>query len=130
MKVLQTVVVKQVLTEASKERLLNKYSTKKLQLQKESEQLKFEWKKQEKLKKLPPEILKRQFENEIRLRGEKIKLLEFHIEQLHILPLGSELKESELQALVEINEGDSWDGFLAEKTVVVKDGVVVEIRER
>ncbi|WP_053362135.1 YlqD family protein [Bacillus sp. FJAT-27251] len=130
MKVLQTVVVKQVLTETSKERLLNKYGTKKQQLQKESEQLKFEWKKQEKSKKHPPEILKRQFENEIRLRGEKIKLLEFHIEQLHILPLGSELKESELQALVEIQEGDLWDDFLAEKTVVVKDGVVVEIRER
>ena len=130
MKVLQTVVVKQVLTETSKERLLNKYGTKKQQLQKESEQLKFEWKKQEKLKKHPPEVLKRQFENEIRLRGEKIKLLEFHIEQLHILPLGSELKESELQALVEIQEGDLWDDFLAEKTVVVKDGVVVEIRER
>jgi hypothetical protein len=129
-KVLQTVVVKQVLTETSKERLLNKYGTKKHQLQKESEQLKFEWKKQEKAKKLPPEILKKQFEKEIRVRGEKIKLLEFHIEQLHILPLGSELKESELQALVEINEGDLWDDFLAEKTVVVKDGVVVEIRER
>ena len=130
MKVLQTVVVKQVLTETSKERLLHNYQTKKLQLEKESEQLKFEWKKQERSKKFPPEILKRQFENEIRIRGEKIKLLEFHVEQLHILPLGSELKESELKALVEIKEGDSWEGFLAEKTVVVKDGIVVEIRER
>ena len=35
------------------------------------------------------------------MRKEKIKLLEFQIEQLHILPLGSEIKEKEVQALVE-----------------------------
>ena len=130
MKVLQTVVVKQVLTETSKDKLLKNYQSKILQLQKESEQLKFELKKQERSKKLPPEMLKRQYEKEIQNRTEKVKLMDFHIEQLHILPLGSELKESELQALVEINEGDHWNDFSSEKTVVVKDGVVVEIRER
>jgi hypothetical protein len=129
-KIIQTVVLKQILTETSKDKLLNKYEGKKFQLQKESDQLKFELKKQEKLKKFPPEILKKQFENEIRNREDKKKQLDFHIEQLHILPLGSELKESELQALVEINEGDSWYDFLAEKAIIVKDGVVVEIRER
>jgi len=129
-KVLQTVVVKQVLTETSKDKLLKNYQSKILQLQKESEQLKFELKKQERSKKLPPEMLKRQYEKEIQNRTEKVKLMDFHIEQLHILPLGSELKESELQALVEINEGDHWNDFSSEKTVVVKDGVVVEIRER
>ncbi|MBM4763955.1 YlqD family protein [Bacillus sp. B15-48] len=130
MKVIQTVIVKQVLTEASKDRLLQKYEGKKLQLQKETEQLKFELKKQEKLKKFSSELLQKQFDQEIRTRYEKIKQWDFYMEQLHILPLGSELKESELQALVEINEGDLWDDFLNEKTIVVKDGVVVEIRER
>jgi hypothetical protein len=129
-KLIQTVVVKQVLTETGKDKLLTNYETKKFQLQKESDQLKFEMKKQEKMKKFPPEMLKKQFEKEIMVRNEKIKLLDFHIEQLHILPIGSELKESEHEALVEVNEGDNWDDFIAEKTIVVKDGIVVEIRER
>lgn len=129
-KLIQTVVVKQVLTKASKSKLLADYETKKFQLQKESDQLKFEMRKQEKMKKFPLEMLKKQFEKEIAIRQEKIKLLDFHMEQLHILPIGSELKESDHQALVEVNEGDKWDDFLFEKTIVVKDGIVVEIRER
>lgn len=129
-KLIQTVVVKQVLTETSKGKLLADYETKKFQLQKESDQLKFEMRKQEKIKKFPPEMLKKQLEKEIAIRHEKIKLLDFHMEQLHILPIGSELKESDHQALVEVNEGDMWEDFLFEKTIVVKDGIVVEIRER
>jgi len=123
-------VVKQVLTEKSKERILQKYHSRKLQLQKECDQLRFELRKLEKTKKFPPETLKRHFEQEIKVHKEKIKLMDFQIEQLHILPLGSEIKETELQGLVEINEGDEWDGFLTGKTIIVKDGIVAEIRER
>lgn len=130
MKVLQTIIVKQVLTETSKDKILQKYHLRKMQLQKESDQLRFELKKMEKAKKLPPETLKRHFEQEINVHKEKIKLLDFQIEQLHILPLGSELKETELQGIIEIQEGDPWDQFLSGKTIVVKDGIVAEIRER
>lgn len=130
MKLLQTIVVKQVLTEASKERIHQKYHSRKLQLQKECDQLRFELKKLEKAKKFPPDTLKRHFEQEIKVHKEKIKLLDFQIEQLHILPLGSEIKETELQGIVEINEGDHWDEFLSGKTIIVKDGIVTEIRER
>ena len=45
MKILQNVIVNQVLTESSKNQLLEKYKSKRLQLQKESEQLRFELKK-------------------------------------------------------------------------------------
>ncbi|WP_328286277.1 YlqD family protein, partial [Peribacillus psychrosaccharolyticus] len=41
-KILQNVIVNQVLTESSKNKLLETYKTKRLQLQKESEQLRFE----------------------------------------------------------------------------------------
>lgn len=44
MKILQNVIVNQVLTESSKNQLLEKYKSKRLQLQKESEQLRFELK--------------------------------------------------------------------------------------
>lgn len=130
MKVLQTIIVKQVLTETSKDEIFQKYHLRKIQLQKECDQLRFELKKLEKAKKLPPETLKRHFDQEINVHKEKIKLLDFQIEQLHILPLGSELKETELQGIIEIKEGDPWDQFLSGKTIVVKDGIVAEIRER
>jgi hypothetical protein len=130
MKLLQNVVVKQLLTENSKSMLFDKYHSKKLQLQKECDQLRFELKKLEKNKKYQPLNLLKHFEKEIQNRQEKMKLADFQIEQLHILPVGSEIKEREVQALIDVNEGDNWEEFLTNKTIIIKDGVVAEIRER
>lgn len=126
--ILQTIVVKQVLTETSKQVLLSKFELEKSQLQKESEQLRFEMRKLEKAKKMTVNSFKNRFENEIHTRLEKIKLLDFKIEQLHMLPLGSELKEKECQAIVEVNVGDAWEDIQAEKTIIIRDGIVDEIR--
>lgn len=128
MHIIQNVVVKQVLTEKSKNDLLRKYHNNRNQLQKESEQLRFEAKKLERTKKIQPSSLKKHFEREIHTRKEKIKLLDFQIEQLHILPLGSELKEKEVQTLVEVEVGDHWEDIMKNKTIVIKDGIVAEIR--
>ena len=59
---------------------------------KNSEQLQFELKKLEKTRKFQQEELKCHFEKEIQSRLEKVKQIEFQIEQLHMLPLGSEIK--------------------------------------
>lgn len=128
MHVLQNIVVKQILTKKSKEELLRNYEETKRQLQKECEQLRFELKKLERTKKFQPSVLKKQFDKEIQIRQEKIKLIEFQIEQLHILPLGSELKEKEIQGIVEVNVGDRWEEVVENKTIVIKDGIVTEIR--
>ncbi|MFJ7729002.1 YlqD family protein [Neobacillus sp. NPDC097160] len=128
MQIIQTVVVKQILTENSKQQLFNTYQSKRLQLQKECDQLQFELKRLEKTKSFSPGALKKHFEKEIQMRKEKIKLVEFQSEQLHILPLGSELNEKEVQALVEVKVGDSWDERLGQLTIIIKDGIVEEIR--
>lgn len=130
MKLLQTVVIKQIMTEKSKDELFNKYQTRKMQLQKECGQLRFEQKKLEKSKKYQDANLLNHFEKEIDSRIEKIKVIDFQIEQLHILPIGSELMEREVQAIVDVNVGDSWNDFLTGQTIVVKDGYIEEIRER
>ena len=127
-KILQTVVIKQVLTEDSKERLFEKYKLRKQQLEKECDQLRFEMKKLEKVRKFQPASLKNHFEKEMNIRKEKTKLLDFQIEQLHILPLGSELLEKEVQAIIEIEEGDCWEDIQNGKTIIIKDGIVEEIR--
>lgn len=130
MKILQTVVVKQVLTEVSKQKLLEKYMAQKLQLQKECDQLHFELKRLEKTKKFPNHSLKSHFDKEIQLRREKAKLLEFQIEQLHMLPLGSELKEKEVQSIVDLQVGDTWDEQSEQPVIIIKDGIITEIRSR
>ncbi|PLT34234.1 YlqD family protein [Bacillus sp. V5-8f] len=128
MKILQNVIVNQVLTDSSKNRLLEKYKTDKSRLQKEGDQLRFELKKLEKTKKFQPASLRGHFEKEINIRQEKIKLLDFQIEQLDILPIGSELKEREVQSIVDVEIGANWDELIQTKTIVIKDGIVSEIR--
>ncbi|MBT2654341.1 YlqD family protein [Bacillus sp. ISL-18] len=128
MQLIQTVVVKQVLTEKSKEDLYEKFHGKMLQLKKECDQLLFELKRLEKTKSFSPEALKKKFETEIQTRKEKIKLLEFQIEQLHNLPLGSEIQEREVQALVEVNVGDRWNESIEQSTIIIEDGIIKEIK--
>jgi len=125
---IQTVVVKQVLTEKSKVDLYEKFHGRMLQLKKECDQLLFELKRLEKTKSFSPEALRKKFETEIQTRKEKIKLLEFQIEQLHNLPLGSEIQEREVQALVEVNVGDRWNERTEQSTIIIEDGIIKEIK--
>lgn len=128
MKIIQTVEVKQILTEKSRAELHEKFSARKRKLQQECDQLRFEQKRLEKSAKYSPTILKQYFAKEIDDRLEKIKLLDFQLEQLHILPLGSELKEREVQALVDVQIGDRWDDIINTRAIIIEDGVVKEIR--
>ena len=68
------------------------------------------------------------FDKEIQHRLDKVKQIEFQLEQLHMLPLGSEIKEKEIQALIDVQEGDRWSEITQERTIVIKDDVIIEIR--
>lgn len=127
-KIIQNVEVKQILTENSKTKLIDSLQTNKNQLLKECGQLTFELKKMEKLNKFEPSKINLYFTNEIETRQEKIKQLDFQIEQIHMLPLGSEIKEKEVQALLDINVGDNWNEVTTARTIVIKEGRVEEIR--
>lgn len=129
MKIIRNINVKQILTEKSKQELYERFNKKIEQLNKEIGQLLFEKKKFEKTKMTQtPSVPLSQFEKEISSRTEKCKLLQFQLEQLEILPLGTELKETEVQGIVEINEGDNWDELTEGRTIVIKDGIIDEIR--
>ncbi|GLY10511.1 YlqD family protein [Pseudobacillus badius] len=126
MQVLRTTVVKQVLTETLKQSLLSSYQDKKSQLEKEYEQLRFELKKTERQQKGSRQQKAGFFQKEMEQRRQKIENIDFQQSQLEMLPLGSELKEKEVQALIDVQVGDRWEE--TEKTIVIKDGIVVEIR--
>ncbi|MBC1522113.1 YlqD family protein [Listeria aquatica] len=128
MQIVQKITVKQVLTEKSRAELLTYYSEQRKLLEKEREQLLFEQKKVEHKNRYQKEQVSDYFEQEMQVRKEKIKLVDFQMEQLEILPLGSEIREREMEAILEISVGDRWDESFFDKTIVVTDGIVTEIR--
>lgn len=128
MQLITTITVNQILTESSKKQLFISFQERRQQLLKEIDQLKFEMKRMEKMKKYPVSSINTYFEKEIEKRKEKVKLLEFQIEQLDLLPLGSELKEREIQGLIDVNIGDNWNESLLNRKITVKDGIVVDIK--
>lgn len=128
MEIIQKVVVKQVLTETSKQELIEYYNEQKRQIEQECDQLHFEQKKMERKSKFQPERVADYFTHELELRLEKKKLIQFQIEQLEVLKLGSEIRERELETIIDVQVGDKWDSSIFEKTIVVKNGNIVEIR--
>lgn len=129
MKIIQKVVVKQILTESSKQELLHYYQNQRADLENEMEQLRFEQKKAEhKSSGYNQNQITIYFSREINFRQEKIKLADFQINQLDILPLGSEIRERELDTIQEIGVGDDWKTALLNREIIVKDGIVIEIR--
>ncbi|GAA0331643.1 YlqD family protein [Bacillus carboniphilus] len=127
MRIIRKITVKQVLTEESKSSIQKKLHNEKDMLKKECEQLLFEQKKMEHSKKGRNSSLQTSFLQEIERREDQIESIRFQLEQLEILPLGTELRESEIEALIEVNEGDSWDRLV--KEIVIENGIVKEIRK-
>lgn len=129
MKVLRRAIVKQVLTEKSKTMLYDSFSQEKKRYETECEHLDFEKRKTLKhsQKNDHPYVTSR-FQEEIERRQEKIRTLNFKIEQLESLPLGAEIVEREIQFIDEIKVGDRMDNLLAPAEIIVKDGIITEIR--
>ncbi|KOO46631.1 YlqD family protein [Priestia koreensis] len=128
MEIIQKVTVKQILTDTSRQKLLDRFNERKSFLQQELQQLSFQLKRLEKNQKSHSVLLEQQFEKERAARIEKMKILDFQIEQLHTLPIGSELMEKEIEGLVPVHVGDVWESVQQEKSIIVKDGIIVEIR--
>lgn len=128
MKIIQTVHVYQILTSDNKRSLLHKFEAEKAKLLKEVDQLSFQLKRLDKMNKRQHSSvetnnhLKKGLEN----RREKISMLDFKMDQVQLLPLGSEIKETEVQAIVDVNIGDEWEKLMNKK-IVIKDGVVDQI---
>lgn len=129
MKVIKRAIVKQVLTETSKAEFLKVFTEEKNRYVTECEQLDFERRKALKNqdKKNHSSIAAR-FNEEIGRRKEKIRSIDFQIEQLKILPLGTEVVEKEIETISELKVGDNWKQSSQPAEIVVKDGVILEIR--
>lgn len=127
MKIIRKIPVKQVLTENSKKKLETEFQTSKKQLEQECQQLQFEQRKLQNKKGVSKEEVQKRFQQEITKRKDKIKWIEFKVEQLEVLSFGSEIIDGEVESLVEVEEGSDWEYLMGERVIIVKDGVVIQI---
>ncbi|TDQ42401.1 YlqD family protein [Aureibacillus halotolerans] len=123
MRIIQTAVVKKVLTKSEKQSLAQSFKKKYDQALSELEQLKFLLKRAEHQKKAE-KILR--IRKEIEAKEEQLQQLRFQEEQLTLLPEGTELKVSEVQYEEDLHVGMEWNEKSRE--IIVENGVVKEIR--
>ncbi|WP_139492891.1 YlqD family protein [Brevibacillus dissolubilis] len=125
--------VKIILTETSRRILIAEYERQIRQLEQEQEQWQFQGKKLlvEAQKKSPEiaRIASERIAKEERNRAEKLELLHFQLRQAESLPEGSEIHHSTVQSPVQIKTGDAWDEIMSGTEILLKDGVVFEIRQ-
>ncbi|KGP73968.1 YlqD family protein [Pontibacillus yanchengensis] len=129
MRIMKKVPVKQILTEKSKQKLAHDFEKQKNQLDQECQQLSFEKRKIEMKQNVSREEVSKRFQREIDRRRERIRWVEYKLEQLQVLPLGSEITEDEVETLVEVNVGDDWEILMNEGAIIVEDGKVIRIDE-
>jgi len=125
--IIKKVQVKQIVTEKSKGKLKNKFASKKMRLEQECQQLLFEQRKLQNKAGGRQQDIKNRFQQEIKKRKDQIKILDFKMEQLEILEIGSEIIEKEVEALVEVSVGSHWNEIMGDKAIVIKDDVVIRI---
>ncbi|CDQ19763.1 YlqD family protein [Halobacillus karajensis] len=128
MQIIRTVPVKQILTESSRAQIKEKFDRRCQQLDRECSQLAFEQKKLERKPGVSKQEVERRFSKEISRRKDQLRWLEYQRQQLDILPDESELETDEVQALIEVEEGDDWEQTIQDRQIVVKDGKVIRAR--
>lgn len=120
MELIQPVRIAHVLTEKSKHELQKSFTQEKLRLEQECEQLLFEQKKLQRQMKEQRVVVEEKFQKEIQTRMDQQQ-------QLDSLPLGSELVEKEVDALVEVSIGSKWSTIHKQITIVIEDDVIIRI---
>lgn len=129
MKIINKVLVKQIVTEESKNKLLKGFKKEKMQLEQEHQQLLFEQRKLQNKLQLSKQEISERFKVEYDKRKRKIEMIDFKVEQLAKLPIGSEIVEKEVETLVEVSVGSDWEKVMSEKAIIIKDGIVIRIDE-
>jgi len=127
MQIIKKVPVKQVLTESSKASMQEQFDQRKSQLDQECQQLSFEKRKIESKQNISREEVSKRFQKEIDKRKEKIRWIDYQLEQLDVLPLGSEITEDEVETIINVEEGDNWEDVQNQGAIIVQDGKVIRI---
>lgn len=131
-KITRPVKVIMILTENSRDQLTSEFNDTLYQVKMELEQLHFQGKKlladAQKKGSEALKIVKERLHHEEQLRREKMEQIQLKLEQLKSLPLESEILQGTVESEVAVKIGDNWDSIMKETEIVIRDGVVAEIR--
>lgn len=131
MKYVRTASVKTILTEAKRDELEQSFQRDLTQLNTELKQMEFQL--QRALKDIKSSSgavpIRDKYQNEMKRREEKKKSLEFQITQLYALKIGTEISTGKTEVMLNLNVGDRWIANETDLSIVVEDGIIIEIRE-
>ncbi|RXT15089.1 YlqD family protein [Ammoniphilus sp. CFH 90114] len=132
MKLKRPVLLKMILTPDLRKNLQEEYNGYIRKFEVELEQLHFQSKKWilEAQKKGPEaqKIVQERLKKEEKARLDKVKQYKEMLHQLSLLPDESEILHSQLDGEVEVSVGDHWDKLIGKCEIIVRDGIVIEIR--
>ncbi|MDT8859051.1 YlqD family protein [Alkalihalobacillus sp. MEB130] len=131
MKIIRNVIVKQVLTSKKRATILKKLEEEAQKYNREIKQLTFLLHKaiRDSGSKHEEEEIRARYMKDIKQREASLESVTFQIQQMDKLELGTEILEGTVESFIEIHEGDRWPGIESRQEIVVKDGIVQEIRE-
>ncbi|UOF89234.1 YlqD family protein [Fodinisporobacter ferrooxydans] len=128
----QPVTVKMILTEQTKQRVVNEFHQMIASVMGELEQIETQGQQiLEQAKAQDPEAalaLEEKIEEEKNKRVERRDELIQQLSQFQQLELGTEVQQGQVETTIDVKVGDSWDAVAMGSEIVIKDGVVVEIR--
>lgn len=127
MKIIKKIKIKKVITPQTKNELKEEYEFKIFQLEQECEQLRFEKKKMVQQNPAKKADIVAKFEKEMNSRKDHMKWYQYKLQQLDVLPIGSEINEGEVDAILEITEGMDWEEITKERTILLENGIIKKI---
>lgn len=127
MKIIKKIKIKKVITPQTKNELKEEFEFKIFQLEQECEQLRFEKKKMVQQNPAKKADIVAKFEKEMNSRKDHMKWYQYKLQQLDVLPIGSEINEGEVDAILEITEGMDWEEITKERTILLENGIVKKI---
>ncbi|WP_245578042.1 YlqD family protein [Alicyclobacillus herbarius] len=130
----QPVAVKIVMTETTKQQIIAEYRRQIEQLTMELDQIEQQGRQAiEQAMAQGGEIAQRvreQVEEERNKRIQQREELIQQIQQIQQMPLGTEVQNMTVETTIDVHVGDDWSEILRGAEIIVKDGIVQEIRQR
>jgi len=127
------VAIKIVLTEESKRGIIEEIRQAVSQISMELEQIEFQERRLQNdatnQSEEESDVVRQRLEAERQQRVERRDQMITQLQQIQQLPVGFELSQGTVDSFVEVNVGDSWNTVAKGTEIIVRDGVVVELRE-
>ncbi len=127
----RSVKVKMLMTPKTRQEIEHDYMNELNQIRLELEQLEFQCKKllvDAKKKNLDTQQIAHKINQERKKRYERLERLEIKIKEMLKVPDGTELLYSTVDSYVTVEVGDRWASKIESPEIILKDGIIVEIR--